>query len=147
MSLESGVMLWRLNQELLPEPGRPTARITAPLGVPCGREGAAGAGNAADESSPATAGWGLELRRPRRPRPRRRRGRWAPPEVCAPEEDSLAGIDIDEDESVSAATRRTSGVGSEVALAAGGSGGGAVSQKAGCRGAGSAAFSSGVFLR
>src|SRR6266436_8772077 len=38
-SLESGAMLWRLNHELLPEPGRPMARITAPFG---GRAGALG---------------------------------------------------------------------------------------------------------
>src|SRR6266436_8070366 len=30
-SLESGVMLLRLNQELLPEPGRPIDRTTTPL--------------------------------------------------------------------------------------------------------------------
>src|SRR5882724_4937460 len=30
-SLESGVMLLRLNQELLPEPGRPIERTTTPL--------------------------------------------------------------------------------------------------------------------
>src|SRR5258707_5353539 len=30
-SLESGVMLLRLNQELLPEPGRPMERTTTPL--------------------------------------------------------------------------------------------------------------------
>src|SRR6201987_4009896 len=41
MSLESGVILLRLNQELLPEPGRPMARMTAPLG---GRGMAGGGG-------------------------------------------------------------------------------------------------------
>src|ERR1700739_770490 len=41
MSLESGVILLRLNQELLPEPGRPMARMTAPLG---GRGMAGGVG-------------------------------------------------------------------------------------------------------
>ena len=39
MSLESGTTLWRLNQELLPEPGRPMARTTMPFG---GRVAAAG---------------------------------------------------------------------------------------------------------
>ena len=39
MSLESGTTLWRLNQELLPEPGSPIARTTMPFG---GRAGAAG---------------------------------------------------------------------------------------------------------
>src|SRR2546427_10947776 len=32
-SLESGVILCRLNQELLPDPGRPIARTTTPLGA------------------------------------------------------------------------------------------------------------------
>src|SRR6266851_5215120 len=32
MSLESGITLCRLNQELLPEPGRPIASTTRPLG-------------------------------------------------------------------------------------------------------------------
>jgi hypothetical protein len=31
MSLESGVMLWRLNHELLPEPGSPIASTTTPF--------------------------------------------------------------------------------------------------------------------
>ena len=31
MSLESGVILWRLNHELLPDPGNPIARMTLPL--------------------------------------------------------------------------------------------------------------------
>ena len=31
MSLESGVMLWRLNQELFPDPGSPMARTTVPF--------------------------------------------------------------------------------------------------------------------
>src|SRR5215471_17903531 len=39
MSLESGVMLFRLNQELFPDPGSPIARITDPFG---GRGGATG---------------------------------------------------------------------------------------------------------
>jgi hypothetical protein len=39
MSLESGTTLWRLNQELLPDPGSPMARTTMPLG---GRGAAAG---------------------------------------------------------------------------------------------------------
>src|SRR3954462_2777933 len=30
-SLDSGVMLWRLNHELLPDPGRPTASTTIPF--------------------------------------------------------------------------------------------------------------------
>src|SRR5580658_10330508 len=30
-SLESGVMLWRLNHELLPDPGNPIASTTTPL--------------------------------------------------------------------------------------------------------------------
>src|SRR5580692_8620029 len=30
-SLESGVTLWRLNHELLPDPGNPIARMTTPL--------------------------------------------------------------------------------------------------------------------
>jgi hypothetical protein len=33
MSLESGVILCRLNHELFPEPGSPMARITLPLGT------------------------------------------------------------------------------------------------------------------
>ena len=33
MSLESGVILWRLNHELLPDPGNPMARMTLPLDV------------------------------------------------------------------------------------------------------------------
>src|SRR5712692_2339601 len=33
MSLESGLMLCRLNQELLPDPGRPIARTTTPFGA------------------------------------------------------------------------------------------------------------------
>src|ERR1700679_2115529 len=35
-SLESGVTLWRLNHELLPEPGSPIARTTTPLEGRCG---------------------------------------------------------------------------------------------------------------
>src|SRR5580698_5125300 len=38
-SLESGVILFRLNQELLPDPGNPIARTTVPLG---GRAGTTG---------------------------------------------------------------------------------------------------------
>ena len=37
MSLESGFMLWRLNHELLPEPGSPIARTTVPFDA-LGRE-------------------------------------------------------------------------------------------------------------
>src|SRR3984885_14867562 len=32
MSLDSGTTLWRLNQELLPEPGSPMASTTTPFG-------------------------------------------------------------------------------------------------------------------
>jgi hypothetical protein len=42
MSLESGTTLWRLNHELLPEPGRPIARTTTPFGGRCGAAGVDG---------------------------------------------------------------------------------------------------------
>ena len=54
MSLERGVMLCLLNQELFPEPGRPMASTTTPLeGVP--DDGAAEAGGGAAISVPEEA--------------------------------------------------------------------------------------------
>src|SRR5437660_1075168 len=78
-------MLWRLNHELLPDPGRPMARTTIPL---LGWAGVAGAlltgalttGSAATGSAAvvvkataASPDFGLAPPRPRPPRPRRRR--------------------------------------------------------------------------
>src|ERR1700739_1978188 len=59
ISLERGVMLLRLNQELLPEPGRPMARMTAPLGgrgIAGGRGRGVAAGGAAGISPAAVEG-------------------------------------------------------------------------------------------
>src|SRR3989442_12173978 len=98
MSLESGVILCRLNQELLPDPGRPIARTTTPLGargmvaggaaaaavlaalgtsgaiiaeaLRCGEGGAGGSPRRAD-----SRGWVSPRTRPRPPLPRRRRRR------------------------------------------------------------------------
>ena len=55
MSLESGTTLWRLNHELLPEPGSPMARTTTPFG---GRGGTAGIAGTlgADATGEVTAG-------------------------------------------------------------------------------------------
>lgn len=63
-SLESGMMSCRLNHELLPEPGSPIARTTAPFaffcfcGAGCGSRDGAGAGTpsaAAAPSNPTSA--------------------------------------------------------------------------------------------
>jgi len=98
MSLESGTTLWRLNQELLPDPGNPMARTTMPLGgrgpaveTTAGTEGACGAAwvsGAGDARSPSSAAssigetgavpfaaaglkaWATACSRPRPPRPR-----------------------------------------------------------------------------
>src|SRR6202008_684375 len=93
MSLESGVILLRLNQELLPEPGRPMARMTAPLGgrgmaggVGCkvasaGTAGIVGAPVEGADGDAGAAAW-LAARAwpfsppPRPPLVRRRRGRF-----------------------------------------------------------------------
>src|SRR6476619_6084453 len=86
MSLESGLRLWRLNQELLPEPGSPIASTTVPLEM-CGLVaggiiGAAGDSGAVASAEPevsgaiaagCAAGFCRERLRPRPPR--RRRGR------------------------------------------------------------------------
>ena len=63
MSLESGTTLWRLNHELLPEPGRPIARTTTPFGGRCGVAGVDGTlGAAAAEGvalgSSGSPAWG-----------------------------------------------------------------------------------------
>ena len=88
-SLESGVILCRLNHELFPDPGSPTARTTTPLDA----RGAGGtlataagaAGSAADALAAAAAGCcDPELRLPRPPRPRRRRGRRGCPAGSGP---------------------------------------------------------------
>src|ERR1700722_5628761 len=105
MSLESGTTLWRLNQELLPDPGSPMARTTMPLGgrgpavgTIAGTEGAwvSGAVDARSPSSeaspigetgaipfaaPGLKAWATACSRPRPPRPRpprrlRPRPRW-----------------------------------------------------------------------
>ncbi len=68
MSLERGVMLWRLNQALLPDPGRPIARITVPLGE--GGETTAGVARSGTAGALTVAG---AVSRPLPPRPRRRR--------------------------------------------------------------------------
>ena len=95
MSLESGVMLCRLNQELLPDPGNPMARTTVPFEARGAAAGVAFAAPAVSIAGPAT---GLHLRpalratpgrraqvlaacappRPRPPLPRRRRRRGSP---------------------------------------------------------------------
>jgi len=92
MSLESGSMLWRLNHVLLPEPGSPMDRTTAPFGLVAEEDWAgAVAGTAGSLSSPepsasaaspvgppgdgragAWAGVAGRLPRPRRPRLRER---------------------------------------------------------------------------
>ncbi len=61
MSLESGTTLWRLNHELLPEPGSPIARTTIPFGgradaagTAAGTRGACGAASASG-SAPSSA--------------------------------------------------------------------------------------------
>src|ERR1700730_12580864 len=43
MSLERGVTLWRLNQELFPDPGNPMARTTVPFEARGGASGLAAA--------------------------------------------------------------------------------------------------------
>src|SRR6202161_3468572 len=54
-SLERGVRLWRLNHELLPEPGSPIASTTTPFG---GRGDAAGtAGTFAGAAATGSASW------------------------------------------------------------------------------------------
>ena len=103
MSLESGTTLWRLNHELLPEPGNPMARTTTPFGGRCGAAGTAGTLGATGEvtvgssaspasesssSAPSTGTTGMDpfaaagakacatacsRPRPPRPRPPRRR--------------------------------------------------------------------------
>src|ERR1700723_2813594 len=55
MSLESGTTLWRLNQELLPEPGRPMARTTMPFGARCVTVAAAGGLGACSTGDAAAA--------------------------------------------------------------------------------------------
>ncbi len=47
MSLDSGTTLWRLNHELLPEPGSPMARTTTPFGGRWAAAGGAGTRGAA----------------------------------------------------------------------------------------------------
>src|ERR1035437_5848467 len=68
MSLESGRILWRLNHVLLPEPGSPIARTTAPLVflASCGAGGRAVLAAAASVSSGAVAGPGGLAGRPTR---------------------------------------------------------------------------------
>ena len=56
MSLESGATLWRLNQELLPEPGRPIASTTMPLGARCVTVAAGGRGGWDDGDAGAASG-------------------------------------------------------------------------------------------
>jgi len=55
MSLESGTTLFRLNQELLPDPGSPIARTTTPFG---GRDATTGgtAGGPVGAADSATGG-------------------------------------------------------------------------------------------
>src|SRR6476661_5042226 len=94
MSLDSGVILWRLNHELLPDPGNPIARMTLPLDTRGAAGGevfaaAGGTGASASPSGPdsveapadgaATADLEPPLPLPPRPRRRLRRGSPGPP--------------------------------------------------------------------
>src|SRR5436189_5878433 len=84
-SLESGVILCRLNHELFPDPGSPTARTTTPLDGRGADGTLATAAGAAGALGVAAAGcWEPELRLPRPPRPRRRRGRRGCPAGSGP---------------------------------------------------------------
>ncbi len=91
MSLDRGVMLLRLNQELLPEPGKPIASTT----VPFGDAGGATAVATLPATGSAVAALGVEflgvsVRAPERPRPR-------PPRPLRREGPSLrAGLGRDE---------------------------------------------------
>jgi hypothetical protein len=129
MSLESGLILWRLNHELFPDPGSPMARITLPFGARGTAVGEAfaaacvtgaatslsGVDSAGDPLDGAAAtGRGPPLPRPPRPRRRLRRGS-APPPVptpvlapeLAPERLSRCGWD-EEEEGASADSSRES---------------------------------------
>lgn len=155
MSLESGVMLFRLNHELLPEPGRPIERMTAPfggLGGAAGMEAGAAGGVAASEDGVGGAAvcvaglvpgrWPL---RPRPPRVLLRRGRCWPPRVP-----SLgAGSPTAACSGSGASTRPGSMSGSGSAVVTGSEGAFSASKYAGCKGAcaGSPGFDSLVFLR
>ena len=55
MSLERGTTLWRLNQELLPEPGSPMASTTTPFGARAAAVGAAGTLGVATDAAGASA--------------------------------------------------------------------------------------------
>ena len=91
MSLERGVILWRLNQELFPDPGNPMARITLPFGTrgatvgeafaAAGITGASASLSGADSDGAPLDGAvpaGRDPPLPRPPRPRRRRRRGSP---------------------------------------------------------------------
>ena len=110
-------MLWRLNHELLPDPGRPTARMTAPFGGRDGRGCSDGNGRGDRthlQRRPVRRGAGLDFCvRDLHGRDGGAGGGTAGGRGAA--EDSLDGAA----ESVSAAGWRGSGVGSGVALAAG----------------------------
>jgi hypothetical protein len=161
MSLERGLMLLRLNHELLPEPGRPMARTTVPLGDAgdagevSGTEADSGtfAGGASAFEELAAAGVGLDAGRlrPRPPRPRRRRGRELPlpglegaarsDATAASGSASPAGT-----ASASPVSGPDSGSGSGVGGSSAAVDSGCDSKYAGCSGAGCAAASLSVFL-
>jgi hypothetical protein len=152
-------MLWRLNHELLPDPGSPIARTTTPFEA-CGRgategDAARGASAASASGTVSVVAGAAGVREPPRPRPlpprlrRRRTGRPA----SDPEDWAFAGIDCSSPDS--------SGSGESAAADFGGDGssrrepsgtGLAVgslpaSKYAGCRGAGpDSAFVSSVFF-
>ena len=157
-------MLFRLNHELLPEPGSPMASTTVPLLGRC-EAIAVGAGvDAAIASAGAVCGSAVGdfgaaeatdvgRLRPRPPRPRRRRGRPTALAACDPVP-VWAGVADSEAESKSASllclksgASEISAVGSVARGSAESSDPASGSKYAGCSGAGRAPASSWLFLR
>src|SRR5579864_5300597 len=138
-------MLWRLNQELLPDPGSPIARTTTPLLARGAETGAAGTEAGCASAGAALAGaaacWAGRLL----PRPplRRRRGRRMPPADCA----VLGSVGSSDDAGSGKGLLWGIGASGAASLAADFSGSGSGSKYAGCSGAGFGAESSCVFFR